>query len=301
MAAMPPEKGLSLVVATIGRTEELQRLIESLRTQTAGNFEVIIIDQNSDDRLAPIVRHGLNAGLAVRHVAEPNANASRARNTGLNQAAYPIVAFPDDDCWYERDVIETVLAAFEQDHELEGIVGCWVERPARDPNSRRLCWRNMQRFEEPEMSCIQFFFRRDLVRSLGGFDESLGPPRWFGGGEDSDLVMRLVAQGSKVSYVPQVRIHHDLRTFADTPGSIRDRWMGARNRARGMGALCAKHQAPASVLARAFFAPILKCFVPPYRRQRIAAHLATSLGRWEGYSRWRSEQAECDGDRSSAL
>ena len=46
----------SLIVATIGRTEELVRLFHSLECQTHRDFEAIIVDQNTDDRLIAIIR-----------------------------------------------------------------------------------------------------------------------------------------------------------------------------------------------------------------------------------------------------
>jgi len=45
-----------LVVATVDRVEELERLLASLQEQTHGAFRVLLIDQNADDRLAAASR-----------------------------------------------------------------------------------------------------------------------------------------------------------------------------------------------------------------------------------------------------
>ena len=46
----------SLIVATLNRTDELGTLLESLNRQDHRDFEVIVIDQNADQRLVPLLR-----------------------------------------------------------------------------------------------------------------------------------------------------------------------------------------------------------------------------------------------------
>ena len=49
----PPR--LSLIVATLGREAELSRCLGSLAAQTSRDFEVVVVDQNADDRLAALL------------------------------------------------------------------------------------------------------------------------------------------------------------------------------------------------------------------------------------------------------
>src|SRR5271168_3016732 len=95
----------SLIVATIGRTEEFGFLLQSLAEQTFRDFELIVVDQNSDDRLIPFLEHwnGTVAGLAntpgslsaIIHL-RCAPGVSRARNLGLQYCTGEILAFPDD-------------------------------------------------------------------------------------------------------------------------------------------------------------------------------------------------------------
>jgi glycosyltransferase involved in cell wall biosynthesis len=57
---------LSLIIATLGRTLELDRLMATLVNQSFKNFEIIIVDQNADDRLNYIVQAAKNNGLNSR-------------------------------------------------------------------------------------------------------------------------------------------------------------------------------------------------------------------------------------------
>jgi glycosyltransferase involved in cell wall biosynthesis len=101
---------ISLLVATLGRVDELNRLLASLENQDAG-FEVLVVDQNPDDRLAPVL--AAHSRLAARHLRSER-GLSRARNVGLRAAQGDLIAIPDDDCWYPAGLLARVEEWFRQ-------------------------------------------------------------------------------------------------------------------------------------------------------------------------------------------
>ena len=114
---------ISLVVSTRWRTLEVKRLLESLLAQTYKTFEVIVVDQNEDDRLAPLLRE-YGDRLTIKHVRSANLGHAAGSNAGLRICAGDIVAFPDDDCWYAPDLLRRVVDMFEAHPEWRGITGC---------------------------------------------------------------------------------------------------------------------------------------------------------------------------------
>jgi GT2 family glycosyltransferase len=77
---MPSETvEISLVVATLGRTVQLDRLFESLARQDFTDFEVIVVDQNPDDRLEYLFKRSFPFPLS-RHQREIFANAAPDRS-----------------------------------------------------------------------------------------------------------------------------------------------------------------------------------------------------------------------------
>jgi len=108
------------VVATVDRTEELERLLQSLERQTHPGFRILLVDQNDDDRLSPILARHL--ALNVERL-ETKRGLSRARNAALPLIDAELVAFPDDDCVYPSDLLERVAARFTADPSLGGITG----------------------------------------------------------------------------------------------------------------------------------------------------------------------------------
>ena len=90
-----------LIVATIGRVELLERLFISLSDQQHSSFRVVVVDQNGDGRLDDLVARYGNA-CHIEHLKVPAVGVSAARNVGLTRLAdAELVAFPDDDCFYD--------------------------------------------------------------------------------------------------------------------------------------------------------------------------------------------------------
>ncbi|MFV0298902.1 MAG: glycosyltransferase family 2 protein, partial [Hyphomicrobiaceae bacterium] len=207
---------ISLVMATYGRSSELAPALQSLLAQTDHGFELIVVDQNRHDLVAPELQPLRKAGIAVKHVRVDIPSLSNARNAGLERAEGEVVAFPDDDCWYEPDVIAAARTAFESDDTLDGVVGKWCEveglndRPP-EPLSYDL-WRT---FRAGDASSITLFFRLAALRRIGGFDKRLGAGRYFGCGEETDVILRMLGSGARIEYLPQMRVHHE---YAPWPG-----------------------------------------------------------------------------------
>ena len=112
----------SLIVPTISRTGELERFLASLELQRHKHFELIVVDQNPDDRLVSILSPYANR-LSILHLRSEKKGASRARNIGLRHASGDVVAFPDDDCLYPPDVLSRVDHTFASRPEIDGLTG----------------------------------------------------------------------------------------------------------------------------------------------------------------------------------
>jgi glycosyltransferase involved in cell wall biosynthesis len=279
---------LSLVMATVGRTEEVWNMIRSLVNQSDHNFELIIVDQNSDDRLALHIRAGLAQGLDIRHVRLEPPSLSAARNLGISLARYEILAFPDDDCWYESTVIEHVRNCFIPESELRGLVAHWEEQAkglGRPQLTGQLSLHAWRRFRGGEASSIALFFRRELFDELGGFDERLGVGRWYGAGEETDFVLRALASGARLDHAPQVRVHHHFS--AKQPGDWRIACRNIRRRARGTGAIYAKHRLDVYVIIRGCSAPLLRVLLKWRSPRNLVQSWFMVIGRLEGLIRWK--------------
>ena len=279
---------LSLILATVGRSADVEILIASLANQTDRNFELIIVDQNHDERLGLHIKNGIAQGLDIRHERLYPPSLSAARNLGISVARHEILAFPDDDCWYEPEVIERVRKRFNATPKVAGLIACWIEqmegleRNAAFGQLELDAWRQ---FKGGDASSITLFFLRELFDQLGGFDERLGLGGWYGAAEETDFVLRALVSDALLVREPGVRVHHHFEVAPPKDWSKNRR--AVRNSARGIGAIYAKHRLSSLVILRGFLAPLIK---PWFASQGIAGIILgfyVSLGRIEGFLRWR--------------
>ena len=270
----------SLIVATYGRAEVLAPLVASLLAQTNTSFEVVVADQNPDDRVAPLLEPLRSRGYLGAHVRLSRPNLSAARNAALAVARGRYVAFPDDDCWYDPDTLARAEHHLSKAAGLDGLAARWAEAPAEpgDAAADPITPARIRCFRAGNVASITLFLKREAVLAAGGFDERIGVGRWYGSGEETDLVLALVAGGYRIAHAADVIVHHrfDAERAERTPLRL------ARARARGTGAIYAKHRLPAWVIARGLIAPLLAVPGPD-----LVAGAACSLGRLEGLMRWR--------------
>jgi glycosyltransferase involved in cell wall biosynthesis len=256
----------SLIVATLGRVRELEELLASLARQTCRDFEVIVVDQNGDDRLAGITARAFPFPLYWQRT--PHRNSSRARNLGLRRALGELVAFPDDDCLYPPDLLAMVDAAFRDQPALGVRTGPAASSPAGGLGSGR--WRQSSGPIGPAnvwTSVIEFnmFLRREAATAVGGFDEQLGVGARFGSAEGNDLALRVVKAGWRGWYdTAQRAIHPDKALTA--VAAERAFAYGA-----GLGHVLRKHNAALGIRLRFLLRPLGGCVLNLLSGRRLNA------------------------------
>lgn len=274
--ATPELPSFDLVVATIGRVAELDRLLGSLERQTHRRFTVLVVDQNQDDRLRPVL--AAHPDLTIAHL-RSQPGLSRARNAALGRLAADLVAFPDDDCEYPDDLLERVARRFDASPELGGLTGRTASSDGRSPPSASADAAVLTRGNLWNRGLsAALFLRRDVVQRVGAFDERLGlgsGERWSSG-EETDYVVRALDAGVRVEYDPSLVVAHEVRED--------DRVSGLRSGA-SVGYLLRKHRYAPPVLARMLVRPVGGVVVSLARRDgtRAGFHAATLRGRVAGY------------------
>jgi len=268
-----------LVVATLGRADELGRLLDSLEAQTYRSFRVLVVDQNPDARLEPVLS-GRTFELA-RLTSAPGL--SRARNVALEHLSADVVAFPDDDCLYRTTFLEEVARRLAGDPALDGISFPMADADGRrDPGWRseatRLTTGNLWNL----VASAGLFLRRPLLGRVGRFDEQLGlgAPGRSRSSEETDYVIRALRAGARIVYDPTLTVGHALTVRSGASLVARGASEGA-----SIGYLLRKHRYPPRMLGRMLVRPAGGVAVSLGRLDvdRARFHAATLVGRIRGY------------------
>ena len=202
---------LSLIVATTGRADELRRLLTSLVDQLWTNFEVVVVDQSHD--MAPIgaLVDEFSRKLQIIYLQDGGTGLSRARNIGLRHAAGEFLGFPDDDCWYNSGVVESVVEYFQKNPDVGLYSGMYTEPGRTNPTFPvKPCALSRNNLFDKTCS-VGLFIRRGGV---GGvpliFDEHIGAGTSIPAGEEVDLALRLLTGGVRGFYDPSLVIFHPI-------------------------------------------------------------------------------------------
>ncbi len=228
----------SLIVATAGRTAELDLLLSSLVKQQSGtdNFEVIICDQNPPGYLEAVLAR-YRQSLSLVHLYSERKSLSYSRNKGIAEAQGKFLTFPDDDCQYYPDTIQVMHNQLQRENEIDLLIGTVYDRQQqkyvfkKTPAQSTLVTKyNFHAF----VSSIALVVRNNNIR----FDENFGIGEAYHSNEDADLLLSCIEKKFKLLYIPELQ-------FCHPPYDARN--MSVEKLGRygiGFGALVRKHLSP---------------------------------------------------------
>jgi glycosyltransferase involved in cell wall biosynthesis len=99
---------VSIIIPSYNREETIGRAIKSVLQQGFNNFELIVVDDGSDDRTVEVVQSFSDSRISIIQHAE-NQGANAARNSGIDAARGELISFLDSDDEFHTDYLEEVV------------------------------------------------------------------------------------------------------------------------------------------------------------------------------------------------
>ncbi len=105
---------VSIIIPTYNRREFLRKALDSVLRQTYPYFEIIVVDDGSNDGTADMLT---SYGSSIKYLHQNNQGPAAARNTGVKASRYDLVAFLDSDDCFTESKLEIHVAAMEDQPE----------------------------------------------------------------------------------------------------------------------------------------------------------------------------------------
>jgi GT2 family glycosyltransferase len=207
---------VSVIIPYFKRGEIFERGLDTVLSQDYKNKEIIVVDNHSEDDLKQRIL-ARQPGVKLIELPE-NGGACVARNAGARAASGDILVILDDDAGFLSPLeLSKLVKIFDNQPDVH-VVAFQV----CDPETGELCLRDWchprywKEFAQTEFETDHFgegasAFRREVFEKTGGYYEKL-----FYGAEGLDMELRVMDQGFKIIYTPEVRVWHQVSGKART-------------------------------------------------------------------------------------
>jgi glycosyltransferase involved in cell wall biosynthesis len=99
---------VSVIIPTYNREKLLKRCIKSVLNQSYENFEIVVVDNYSDDDTANLI-HDINSDRIRFFQINNEGVIAKSRNFGIKKAKGKYVAFLDSDDWWDKHKLKLCL------------------------------------------------------------------------------------------------------------------------------------------------------------------------------------------------
>ena len=220
---------ISIVIPIYNAEKYLEECLNSIKSQTYKNFEVIMVNDGSKDDSETICMNFLRSDSRFRYLKKANGGVSSARNLGLDNVKGDYITFIDADDWVDENYLDLLITTVKKNHS-DIVVSSYKQfnnidvfylRAYTIQEKYLLNFEKMNRDDFltifPKLMSINVcfnnavakLFRKELVKNLR-FDTSIKY------GEDLDFYFRLYLNVDSISYVDEptyvYRIHGDSTT-----------------------------------------------------------------------------------------
>ena len=198
---------VSVIIPCYNQGEYIEEAIDSVLSQSYQDFEIIVIDDGSDDPGTISLLAGLQKNKTTVFTIA-NAGVAAARNFGISKSKGTYILPLDADDWIDSRFLSLAIPLLEQNTAYE-LIGTGVQYFGEMDQKEFLP------LYEPQQHLLQnlFFntslFRRVSFDKLNGYDESFRL-----GWEDWEFYLRLVSHQSQVFIINEYLYHYRIKKIS---------------------------------------------------------------------------------------
>ena len=234
---------VSVIVCTYNRAQYIGKCLEHLALQTAqlGDYEVVIVNNNSTDNSEEIIQTVLKTHPTTpfRYYVEMNQGHTYARNRGIEEAQGNILSFIDDDAFVYPDFVKAIQSHFDQNPALSALGGKiipvyeteepkWMSKYMLTLVSAIDLGNEVKIFPKNKFPIgANMAFRKEVFEQYGHFNVELGRRAdGLEGGDEKEVFIRLRKENDLIHYVPTVIVDHIIPEKRTTEAYVKGLGVG---------------------------------------------------------------------------
>lgn len=220
----------SIIIPYYKKRQYIKRCLDSVMNQSFQDFEIILVDDGSEDDLNELLDQNYRGRIKV--ITQENQGVSVARNIGIANATHEYVAFLDaDDCW-SPFYLEKNASVINREINVK-IIGSHYSRVKAEVEMDALPLDYYQ-FENYFYSAIRntYFTSSSTIIHRNFFNENTGFNSVLKRGEDIDVWLRAVASGGNAFYLKNTIVFYsdeDANQATNSIGEVQNTLVGIIN------------------------------------------------------------------------
>ena len=196
---------VSILVPGKNEGKHIYKMVMTLKEQTYQNYELIVVDDGSDDDTKLICDDLVKAGYLEHYLRlETRGGKAAASNYGANMARGKYIICLDADSSLDRDAIEKILIPFYMDNKVKAVGGCVKVRNNKDSICTSLqAIEYLKRIQVGRIVTSELGIYHIISGAFGAFDRKVMKEVGFwdiGPGLDGDITQKIRKAGYKVKF-----------------------------------------------------------------------------------------------------
>lgn len=204
----------SVIIPVYNRPKEVDELLESLCAQTFTDFEVIVVEDGSDETSESVCEQ-YKKQLDLKYCFKPNSGPGPSRNYGAAQSSGDYLIILDSDVIVPKDYLQNIENALRA-HPTDAFGGPDRAHESFTPIQKAINYAmtsffttggirgGTKKMDKFYPRSFNMGIRKKLFHDVGGF----APIRY---GEDIDLSTRLFKAGCDCQLFPEAFVYHKRR------------------------------------------------------------------------------------------
>jgi glycosyltransferase involved in cell wall biosynthesis len=210
------EDMISVIIPVHNGEKTIERCLESIIDQSIKEFEVVVVDNASNDATKDLISAYSRKDPRIKYVFEGRKGRGHARARGIECSKGSIIAWTDSDCVVPYNWLEQLTGPISRGEEIvvqgneDSIASGYWSIQTQEAGQRHMDDQVSQSHYIDHIDTKNLGIEKDLLVSVGGFDRRLKAL------EDFELKVRLKKAGRRFLYMRDLRVkHHHRESFKE--------------------------------------------------------------------------------------